>query len=90
MNLSKLPTDIYRIIYRQWYFPFVLQELLRCVPQDNRYLVAQLSNESETVDFTMIRFFSKNGTPMSVISQTRTVNRLNRKDKLIDTIGRRC
>jgi hypothetical protein len=90
MNLLKLPTEICRLIYHQWYFPFVLQELTERVPQKEDYFVTRISNDSDTTDLTIINFSSKNGKTMRMISHTQTVNRLNRKDTLYKAIGRRC
>jgi hypothetical protein len=90
MNLLKLPTEICRLIYHQWYFPFVLQELTQRVPEQDEYFVTQISNETETSDLSIVTFSSKHGKTMRMISQTQTVNRLNRKNTLIKAIGRRC
>lgn len=90
MNLLKLPTEICKIIYHQWYFPFVLQELTERIPEQEDYFVTQISNQNQTSDLTIVNFSSKNGKTMRMISQTQTINRLNRKDTLIKAIGRRC
>jgi hypothetical protein len=89
MNLLKLPTDIYRIIYRQWYFPFVLQELTELVPEKDEYIVTQISNESETTIMTIIEFFSREGKEMRMICPSQNITRMNRADKLISIVGRR-
>jgi len=89
MNLLKLPIDIYRIIYRQWYFPFVLHELTELVPEKDEYFVTQISNESETTNMTIIEFFSRGGKEMRMICPSQNITRINRKDKLISITGRR-
>jgi len=89
MNLLNLPTEICRIIYHRWYFPYVLKELIERVPQDDGYFVSRISEENQVSDITVIYFSLKSGKMMHMFCQTQTILRLNRKDTLVQMVGRR-
>lgn len=83
-----LPPEIIRIIYLKWYYPNVMEELIKKVPENNFYICCEHTENEITKSITVIVFRLTSGSKTRVSAEFNTINRLNRKNTLETIIGR--